>query len=199
MRQGSSDMDQSRNIAASLDDASFCDRALLDSNHIGVAQVGENVRIIIQPSAAIFAAGLAIELVMTGLGLYSGRPILFDQAVGARIGRKILFVTLFPALIFAFPGWLWMTREVLTLTPGAMQLRRELWRIGHTREYDIKKVRNFGVQEFAIRGFRHTILFDHDMDLGVSHEFGKDLNCYEAKGIINMIEEWKKSSAQDVI
>jgi hypothetical protein len=85
-----------------------------------------------------------------------------------------LFVTLFPALIFAFPGWLWMTREVLTLTPGAMQLRRELWRIGHTREYDIKKVRNFRVEELAIRGFRHTIVFDYDLDLGVSHEFGKN-------------------------
>ena len=92
------------------------------------------------------------------------------MATKVHIGRGIVFLMAFPLLLFMVLGWAWMTGEVLTLSADTLCLRREWWRVGRSSTFDIKRIRN-RVTLVVPRAY----CFAFDLDLGVTHVFGKDL------------------------
>jgi len=155
------------------------------------------IRVRIEPSTAAFAVGLATELVVLGLILWGVKAMLTTYPTTLeRVSIGILLLTLSPLLIIQFPGWYWMMHEVLTLGQDTLQLRRQLWRISRTSAFELGSVRNFRFKPSVdVRGFyRNTIEFDHDLELGVHHAFGKDLDPVEAQNLVRAIEQWRKST-----
>ncbi len=110
------------------------------------------------------------------------------MAATVRAGRIILFLMLFPIVVFFTPAWLWVMREVLTFGKQQLELRREFWLIGSTSIFDRQRIRNLRVDVVNLKGYRHAIVFDHDP--AVITDFGKDLDETEAHMVVSAITRW---------
>jgi len=91
--------------------------------------------------------------------------------------------------------WQVFYREIVELSPKHFVVRKKLWRIGPTHRYDLDKIRNFRYNPTTLRGYSPgRILFDHDLDLGVSWGFARPVSKVEAVNLIKAIEAYQAAN-----